>query len=429
VALFVALLESIGVNMASTSEYWVGSSIGEGSFGVVVYARHKTTKLDVAVKCMDKSSLKHRSREQALAVVQEQKLLKRLKECPYTVNLYASFHDAECVYLVTECCTGGTLNDVLTAAEAAVAAQPPPQSPTSAASSAKSSGCGWRAHYGLQLLEALGYLHGTAQIVHCDLKPDNILLTGAGRIKLADFGCAVDLRSQPPLPALSPPEADATTTTTTTATSAGSHKETSVPLEPKKRSALVRGTAAYSSPELLQGLADLITPATDLWSFGCVLHALVSDGGKSPFQSETEALTVRAIAKYCSSSSSGCTDESTSAKSERSAKLFPKNSPSEPEAFWRLLIVDLLHPKPMDRLGAQDATAATATAAVPSTPSDDTAITIYPSIRSSLVWKGVDLLKDPELLPPVPTWWKHATATDGTSNMKDGKEGWSAFLV
>lgn len=43
--------------------------------------------------------------------------------------------------------------------------------------------------YGEQLLEALAYAH-QRRIVHCDVKPDNIILFGPERIRLGDFGLA-----------------------------------------------------------------------------------------------------------------------------------------------------------------------------------------------------------------------------------------------
>ena len=44
--------------------------------------------------------------------------------------------------------------------------------------------------YTHQIIEGLVYLHG-ARVVHCDIKPDNILIDSNGRLKLADFGSAV----------------------------------------------------------------------------------------------------------------------------------------------------------------------------------------------------------------------------------------------
>ncbi len=45
--------------------------------------------------------------------------------------------------------------------------------------------------YSLQLLDALGYAHDEG-VIHCDIKPDNIILFAGGQLKLADFGIAKD---------------------------------------------------------------------------------------------------------------------------------------------------------------------------------------------------------------------------------------------
>jgi [calcium/calmodulin-dependent protein kinase] kinase len=44
-------------------------------------------------------------------------------------------------------------------------------------------------YYFRQMVDGLAYLHGAA-VVHGDMKPDNVLLSGTGLVKIADFGQA-----------------------------------------------------------------------------------------------------------------------------------------------------------------------------------------------------------------------------------------------
>ena len=51
-------------------------------------------------------------------------------------------------------------------------------------------------HYAAEALRCVGALHACAML-HCDLKPDNFLLSAHGRLQLIDFGRAVDLALLP----------------------------------------------------------------------------------------------------------------------------------------------------------------------------------------------------------------------------------------
>ena len=119
-----------------------------------------------------------------------------------------------------------------------------------------------------QVVAALDIAHGR-RIVHRDLKPANIKLTLDGTVKVLDFGLAkavsdTDRRSA----------AEATTT---------ANVET--------RDALIRGTAAYMSPEQARG--QELDKRTDIWSFGCVLFEMLA--GHSPFAQQTPSDTIAAI--------------------------------------------------------------------------------------------------------------------------------------
>jgi serine/threonine protein kinase len=369
-------------NMASTADYWVGATIGTGRFGTVVHCRHKGSGLDVAIKCIAKNDMKDRL--QAMAVLQEQKILKMFRRreeataaAPpsYVVALYASFHDPECVYLVLECCSGGTLQDVVAALHFPGLSQHGslPHPGSGAASVAAVVNC-----YGQQLLEGISHLHAGA-IAHCDVKPANCLLTASGRLKLADFGCALDLRK---------PTANALV-------------------------AVPRGTTTFSAPELIHGKCNSeLSNAVDLWSFGCVVAALWT--GTTPFEAESDALTVQRIQDYCQKS-----------QQER-GKFLSSVVNDKINASWKHFLGALLHPEPLERLGAKDFDGSKVMLDV------STAHTVYPSVRSHAVWEEMSESNTPLYLPPVPSWWEKASkiqAPAEASSMKDGKDGWSAFLV
>jgi serine/threonine protein kinase len=110
---------------------------------------------------------------------------------------------------------------------------------------------------GLQLLAALQAVHA-ADVVHCDVKPANLLLDD-GHLVLVDFGIAEISGSEPAHPA--------------------------------RRNGDVIGSPAFMAPELVRG--GLPRPAADLWSLGATLYAAVE--GRPPFPLDDVVPTLAAV--------------------------------------------------------------------------------------------------------------------------------------
>jgi serine/threonine protein kinase len=102
---------------------------------------------------------------------------------------------------------------------------------------------------------ALEYAHAH-NIVHADLKPQNIMITDSGEVRLLDFGAS--------------------------STSAGSSAsaEQSVEDRPRPRNSLSSVTPAYACCELLEGRAP--DPRDDIYALACLSYELLA--GEHPFQ-------------------------------------------------------------------------------------------------------------------------------------------------
>ena len=124
--------------------------------------------------------------------------------------------------------------------------------------------------YALQLAHGLGAAHEKG-IVHRDIKPDNIFITGDERVKILDFGLAK----------LAQPTAEGVAQTEIATRRVRTDPGT------------VMGTVGYMSPEQVRGQA--VDHRTDIFSFGAVLYEMLSR--RRAFHGDSAIETLNAILK------------------------------------------------------------------------------------------------------------------------------------
>jgi tetratricopeptide (TPR) repeat protein/predicted Ser/Thr protein kinase len=119
------------------------------------------------------------------------------------------------------------------------------------------------------LAEVLQVAHG-AGVVHRDLKPDNVMLTANGQLKVLDFGIARIAPTDATLPLGSMISADASSSGRSAASSALPSAQDSSSL--KTRAGLLMGTPRYMAPEQARG--EVATPASDIYALGLILYEM-----------------------------------------------------------------------------------------------------------------------------------------------------------
>ena len=213
-------------------DFEIGRPLGRGKFGNVYLAREKRTRTVVALKVLFKSQLAAARVEHQLR--REVEIQSHLRH-PHVLRLYGYFHDAEKAYLVLEHAPGGEVYRELQR----LGRLDEPKA----------------ARYALQLAGALRYLH-SKNVVHRDVKPENLLIGAGGDLKLADFGWSVH------------------------APRGG-------------RRATLCGTLDYLPPEMVEGRDH--GAGADVWGLGVLTYELLV--GAPPFEAEGHTETYRRIAR------------------------------------------------------------------------------------------------------------------------------------
>ncbi|OMJ66081.1 hypothetical protein SteCoe_37206 [Stentor coeruleus] len=195
----------------------MNSSLGSGSYAEVKLVKHKRTKVLSAMKIVNK---KLAEQELSIEIINREIAIHSKLNHPHIIKLFNSFTDETNIYLVLEYAESGSLfekiedNGKLTEDEAR--------------------------KFFVQTVNGIIYLHEN-EIVHRDVKPENILLDKSGNVKICDFGwCARGTEDR----------------------------------------STFCGTLDYMAPEIIKGQKH--SYEVDIWALGVLLYEILH--GYSPFQ-------------------------------------------------------------------------------------------------------------------------------------------------
>ncbi len=215
------------------NRFTLGQSIGRGATGWVYLGADTQTGEQVAIKLLRPDMVAEHP-ELVERFRREGEALRKLNH-PNIVKVLATVEEEGQHYIVMEYVPGGSLADLIKRQPKLPIARIVP--------------------IALEVADALSRAH-YLNVIHRDIKPANILLAADGTPRLTDFGLAH-------LGGLS------------AVTTVGE----------------VLGTFQYLSPEACEGHA--LDERSDLWSFGVVLHEMLT--GRRPFDGESPAEIVWAI--------------------------------------------------------------------------------------------------------------------------------------
>ena len=222
-------------------DYSIEAEVGRGGMGVVYRARQSSLQRTVALKMIPNAALAssidlQRLRAEALAAA-------RLRH-PNIVPVYEVGEQDGQPWFSMQYIPGSTLSERL---------QRGPMPPREAVSLL------------IPVVDAIGAAH-RAGVLHRDLKPGNILIAEDGTPFVTDFGLAkrVSVDDQ---------------------VSAGA-----ADLHSLTQSGAILGTPAWMSPEQAAGQTDAIGVASDVYSLGAILFAMLT--GRPPFQGASPLDTV-----------------------------------------------------------------------------------------------------------------------------------------
>ncbi|XP_065834471.1 microtubule-associated serine/threonine-protein kinase 3-like isoform X3 [Oscarella lobularis] len=260
--------------------------ISSGAYGSVHLVRHKKIKKRFAMKKVSKQSMV--LKKQVDQIYAERDIL-TFADNPFVVSIFCTFQTKKHLCLVMEYVEGGDCATLLKNMEGPL--------PVDLA----------RMYFAETVL-ALEYIHSLG-VIHRDLKPDNMLITSEGHIKLTDFGLSkIGLMNL-----------------TTNIIESASGQQDGLFMDEQ-----IYGTPDYIAPEviLMQGYSKSV----DWWSMGVILYEFLI--GVTPFYGETVDELFEQI------------------KSNNLCIEWPSDPDEAPPPEAQDLITHLLRQNPADRLGS-----------------------------------------------------------------------------
>ncbi|KAK3009810.1 hypothetical protein RJ639_013935 [Escallonia herrerae] len=238
----------------SIEDFEIIKPISRGAFGRVFLARKTATGDLFAIKVLRKADMIRKNAVES--ILAERDILISVRN-PFVVRFFYSFTCRENLYLVMEYLNGGDLFSLL-----------------------RNLGCleeDMARIYIAELVLALEYLH-SLNVIHRDLKPDNLLIGPDGHIKLTDFGLSkVGLINS--TDDLSGPSVNSSTLLRDNEPNMAA--QSSLKREERRKHSVV-GTPDYLAPEILLGMGHGAT--ADWWSVGVIIFELLI--GIPPFNAE-----------------------------------------------------------------------------------------------------------------------------------------------
>jgi serine/threonine protein kinase len=209
--------------IADNFEVEMGQPLGVGGMAMVYKGRDLRTGRDVAIKTLRPE---YAADPDSRARFRREARLMAFVKHPNLVSIFDLHEDASGSWVVMEYVPGPTLKSLIQ--------DEGPMSPEAVLPILE------------QLADAFSHIHGN-NLVHLDIKPQNIIIRSDGVPKLIDFGLA-----QP----------------------AGEAQRTD--------NGVAFGTVAYLAPE--QATGGIVDATTDIYSLGCVVYEMLT--GRPPFMAE-----------------------------------------------------------------------------------------------------------------------------------------------